>query len=316
MRAVVIRDGKVTVDEVPRPEPQGSQVLVRVHSAGLNGADLLQVRGGYPPPQGYRADIPGLELAGTVEETGPLARRFAIGDHVMGITGGEAQAEYAVVEDSSLVRVPANLPLTSAGGFPETFFTAYDALFRQANLALGEHLCVHGGAGGVGISAIQLGVAAGARVTASVRRPELRAPVEHLGALAVAPDEFSSRGPFDVILELVGAPNLEANLKSLAIGGRITVIGIGAGGKAPIDLRVLMSKRGAIFASTLRARSTSEKGELAREIERHVLPLVEADRLSVMVHERFALEDAASAYHSFASGGKLGKILLIPNHGG
>lgn len=313
MRAVVIRDGQVTVDDVPRPTPEGSQVLVRVHSAGLNGADLLQVRGGYPPPQGYRADIPGLELAGTVEAAGPLARRFSVGDRVMGITGGEAQAEYAVVEDSSLVQVPENIPLDTAGGFPETFFTAYDALFRQASLALGEHLCVHGGAGGVGISAIQLGVAAGARVTATVRRPDLRESVTRFGASAVSPEDFTSQGPFDVILELVGAPNLEANLKSLAIGGRIAVIGIGAGATAPIDLRVLMAKRGAIYASTLRARSTSEKGELAREIDRHVIPLLHAGRLSVAVHERYRLEDAAAAYESFAAGGKLGKILLLPS---
>jgi NADPH:quinone reductase-like Zn-dependent oxidoreductase len=230
----------------------------------------------------------------------------------MGIVGGGAQAELAIAEERVLMPVPDGVDWPQAGGFPEVFTTAHDALFTQAGLALGERVLVHGAAGGVGTAAVQLARAAGARVYATVRNPDLRSAVQAFGARVLAPDEFADQGPFDVILELVGAPNLTANLMALASGGRITVIGIGAGAKAELNLALLMAKRGRILASTLRARSLEEKARAARAIEHHVLPLLEAGAVGVPVAQAFPLSEAEAAYDSFAAGGKLGKIVLLP----
>jgi NADPH2:quinone reductase len=163
----------------------------------------------------------------------------------------------------------------------------------------------------VGTAAVQLGRAAGARVTATVRNEELRAEVERLGAEAVEPEGFEERGPFDVVLELVGAPNLEGNVQALETGGRIVVIGIGAGAKAELNLALLMARRGVLRASTLRARPLEQKADAARRVERHVLPLLESGAVTVPVAETFPLERVADAYERFAAGGKLGKIVVL-----
>lgn len=312
MRAATIRDGEVLVEEHPDPVPGAGEVLVRVRGAGVNGADMMQRRGLYPAPPGAPQDIPGLELAGEVAARGAGAERFAEGDRVMGIVAGGGQAELAVVHERILMPVPAALDWPAAGGFPEVFTTAHDALFTQAGLGAGERLLVHGGAGGVGTAAIQLGVSAGARVVATVRNAELRAEVAALGAEAIDPEGFAEHGPFDVVLELVGAPNLAANVAALATGGRIVVIGVGAGAKAELNLLALMGKRARIQASTLRARPLEEKAATARALERHVLPLVESGALRVPVAATFPLDDAAAAYERFAAGGKLGKVVLLP----
>jgi len=312
MRAATIRDGNVVVEDHPDPKPGTNEVLIRVRAAGLNGADMMQRRGLYPAPPGWPADIPGLEIAGEVLENGESASRFNAGDRVMTIVGGGGQAELSVVHERLLMPVPDTLDWPQAGGFPEVFATAHDALFSQAGLQAGERLLVHGGAGGVGTAAIQLGVAAGARVTATVRNPDNRDTVAHLGATVIEPDGFEQHGPFDVILELVGAPNLGANIDALATTGRIVVIGIGAGAKAELNLAKLMYKRGRIMASTMRARPLEEKALMIRGLERHVLPLVEADKIHVPIAETFSLDDAPAAYERFASGGKLGKLVLLP----
>ena len=311
MRAATIRDGEVLVEQHPDPEPGAGQVLVRVRAAGINGADMLQRKGRYPAPPGSPPDIPGLELAGVVEALGASAERFAEGDRVMGIAGGGGQAELAVVHERQLMPVPDAVVFPEAGGLPEVFTTAHDAVFTQAGLRPGERLLVHGGAGGVGTAAIQLARAAGAHVTATVRNPNLRAAVAELGAdEVIEPDGFEEHGPFDVVLELVGAPNLPGDLKALATNGRIVVIGVGAGAKAELNLLALMSKRARIMASTLRARPLEQKAATARAMEREVLPVFERGDLRVPVAETFALEDVAAAYDRFAGGGKLGKILL------
>ncbi|HEX3875057.1 MAG TPA: NAD(P)H-quinone oxidoreductase [Solirubrobacteraceae bacterium] len=310
MRATTITDGTISVQEHPDPTPGPGEVLVRVHAAGLNGADMMQLRGRYPAPPGSPADIPGLELAGEVAGLGPGATRFAIGDRVMAIVGGGGQAELAVVHERQLMPVPESLDWTAAGGLPEVFTTAHDALFTQAGLQLGDRLLVHGAAGGVGTAAIQLAVAAGARVTATVRNEAVREQVASLGADVFAPDGFEDRGPFDVILELVGAPNLAGNVKALALNGRICVIGIAAGAKGEINLAGLMAKRGQIRSSTLRSRPLEEKALTARLIERHVLPLFDAGRLRVLIAETYPLDQAADAYDRFAAGSKLGKVML------
>jgi NADPH:quinone reductase-like Zn-dependent oxidoreductase len=228
----------------------------------------------------------------------------------MGIVAGGGQAELAVVHERILMPVPDNLSWPEAGAVPEVFTTAHDAIFTQAGLRSGEHLLVHGGAGGVGTAAIQLARAAGARVTATVRNAELRNEVEQLGAHAVDPEGFEDHGPFDVILELVGAPNLSANVNALAIGGRITVIGIGAGATGELNLGGLMAKRGRIHGSTLRPRPLEEKALTARAMERSVLPLLAGGVARVPIAATYPLEQAEAAYDRFAAGGKLGKIVL------
>jgi len=311
MRAATIRDGEVVVAEHPDPQPGAGEVLVRVRAAGLNGADILQRAGGYPAPPGSPPDIPGLELAGEVQALGPGAQRFRPGDRVMAITGGGGQAELVVVHERQLMPVPAGLDWPEAGGVPEVFTTAHDALFTQGGLAAGERLLVHGAAGGVGTAAVQLAASAGAHVTATVRNADLRDGVRALGAHdVIGPDGFEERGPFDVVLELVGAPNLPGDLKALATGGRIVVIGVGAGFKAELNLLALMGKRGRVSASTLRARPLEEKAMTARAMERHVLPLFDRGALSVPVAATFALDDVAAAYERFTAGGKLGKVVV------
>ena len=310
MRAATIREKENVIEEHPDPEPGLGEALVRVHAAGLNGADMMQRRGLYPAPPGSPQDIPGMEFAGEIGALGPGATRFAVGDRVMGIVGGGAQAELLSTHERLLMPVPAKLDWPSAGGLPEVFATAHDALFPQAELASGEHLLVHGGAGGVGTAAIQLARSAGARVTATVRNEGSRAPVAELGATVIAPEDFSAHGPFDVILELVGAPNLAENMQALAMEGRIVVIGVSAGAKGELNLLALMGKRARIHGSTLRARSLEEKAIVARRLEHHVLPLFDDGSLTVPVAETFPLDEAAAAYDRFAAGGKLGKIVL------
>jgi len=312
MRAATIRDGDVLVEEHPDPEPGAGELLVAVRGAGLNGADILQRKGRYPAPPGSPPDIPGLELAGEVVARGPGAERFEEGDRVMAIVGGGGQAELAVVHERVAMPVPDPLDWPAAGGFAEVFTTAHDALFTQAGLSPGERLLIHGGAGGVGTAAVQLGRSSGAAVTATVRREELREEVQGLGAEVIGSEDFVEHGPFDVILELVGAPNLGPNVKALASGGRIVVIGVGGGAKGELNLVALMGKRGRIQGSTLRARPLEEKAATARAVERHVLPLVEAGQLRVPITATLGLDDVAEAYERFAAGGNLGKIVLLP----
>jgi putative PIG3 family NAD(P)H quinone oxidoreductase len=313
VRAATIRDGEVLVEQHPDPEPGAGEVLVRVRGAGINGADMLQRRGRYPAPPGSPPDIPGLELAGVVEAVGRGATRFAEGDRVMGIVGGGGPAELAVVHERQLMPVPEAVGFPDAGGLPEVFTTAHDALFTQAHLRTGERLLVHGAAGGVGTAAVQLGHAAGAHVIATVRNPDARDSVAQLGAdEVIEPEGFEERGPFDVIIELVGAPNLGADVKSLNTLGRIAVIGIAGGAKGELNLAILMAKRGRVMSSTLRPRPLEEKAATARAMEREVLPLFARGTVRVPVAETFALDDVAAAYERFAAGGKLGKIILVP----
>jgi NADPH:quinone reductase-like Zn-dependent oxidoreductase len=272
---------------------------------------MMQKRGLYPAPPGWPQDIPGLDVAGEVAALGEGATRFSEGDRVMGFVGGGGQGELLAVHERLLMAVPDSLDWPQAGGFSEVFTTAHDALFTQGGLQLGERLLIHGAAGGVGTAAIQLGAVTGAEVVASVRNPDHRDACAALGAhTVIGAEDFGDHGPFDVILELVGAPNLPADVNALNTLGRIVVIGISAGAKAELNLGALMGKRGRISASMLRGRSFEDKALAARGVERHVLPLVQRGAVEVPIAETYALDDAPAAYARFAAGGKLGKIVL------
>jgi NADPH:quinone reductase len=310
MRAATIRDGEISVQEHPDPEPQAGQLLVRVRAAGINGPDIAQLAGRYPPPPGAPPDMPGLELAGEVVAVGRGVRRFEPGDRVMAVVGGGGQAELAIVHERAAMPVPDELDWTAAGGVPEAFTTAHDALFTQAGLTVGERVLVHGAAGGVGMAGVQLATMAGARVTATVRDPHAREQISALGVKALEPEGFEEHGPFDVVLELIGAPNMPGNLSALATRGRICVIGVGAGVKVELNLFALMAKRGRIHGSLLRPRSLEEKAEAARRVERAVLPGFVSGDLSVPVPATYPLDAVADAYERFKAGGKLGKIVL------
>ena len=312
MFAATVADGAVTWQEHPDPTPGPGDLLVRVRAAGICKGDLLQRAGMYSPPPGTAPpDQPGLELAGEVVEAGPGCRRFVVGDRVMAVVPGAGQSSLAVLPEPVAMPVPSTVTWAQAGGFPENYTTAHDALFTQCGLAMGERVCIHGAAGGVGTAAVELAAAAGCDVVATVRNEALRANVEALGATVVAPDDFVDAGPFDVILELVGGPNMPANLRALATGGRIAVIGVGAGFNAEVNLLALMAARGRIHGSTLRARSLEEKATAARSVERHALPLLSWGDLTVPIAATFPFAEVAAAYERFDQGAKFGKIVLL-----
>ena len=289
MRAATIVDGRIEVEERPDPVPRDGELLIRVRAAGINGADLGQRAGRYPPPAGA-TDVPGLECAGETED----------GRRVMALLPGGGQAELAVAHETHVLPVPDGMTWDEAGGFVEVFATAHDALFTQAELAAGERLLVNGAAGGVGVAAVQLGLAAGASVTANARH--------HLDELRALGADTTVEGEYDVILELVGGDNLASNLERLALRGRISVIGTGAGSRAEVDFGYLTRKRGRIHGSTLRARSIEEKAQVVAALG----AFTTGHKFRVPVEETFPLEQTQDAYERFRAGGKFGKIVVRP----
>jgi len=311
VRAVVIDEGQLHWRERPDPEPGDHDLVVAVRGAGVNGADLAQRAGHYPAPPGWPQDVPGLEMAGEVAAVGARVTRFATGDRVMALVGGGAQAELAVVDEAHALGVPAGLSWPEAGGFMEAYATAYDALFGQAGLTLGDRVLVTGAAGGVGSAAVQLAALAGARVVASVRDASQHETVGALGAdRVVEPGAVTEHGPYDVVLELVGAASLPSALAALATRARVVVIGVGSGARVEVDLMSLMSRRARIAASTLRARSSGEKAVLIARLGSLVVPALAAGRLCVPVATTYPLSGASGGYERFAAGGKLGKVVL------
>jgi NADPH:quinone reductase len=295
MRAAVIVDGRLEIQERPIPVPKDGEILIRVRASGINGADVMQRAGHYPPPQDAPPDIPGLECAGETEN----------GDSVMALLPGGGHAEFAVVHESHVLPVPEPVSWPEAGGFVEVFATAHDALFAQAELMPGERLLVTGAAGGVGTAAVQLGAETGATVTGSARHH-----LEALLELGAADTKVS--GKYNVILELVGGDNLRANFERLDLKGRIAVIGLGAGSTAEVNFSPLLRARGRLHGSTLRFRSRAEKAEVIRRLREDVLPLLDDGRVVVPVHATYPLDRAEEAYNAFVAGGKFGKIVLLP----
>jgi NADPH:quinone reductase len=294
MLAAVVQDGRLRIEERPDPAPREDELLIRIRAAGINGADLAQRAGRYPAPPGAPADIPGLECAGETDD----------GRRVMALLPGGGHAALVAAHRAHVLDVPEDMSWEEAGGFVEVFATAHDALFTQARLERGERLLVNGAAGGVGTAAVQLGVSAGAHVTATARH--------HLEELRALGADTDAEGDYDVILELVGGENLVRNLDRLATKGRIAVIGTGAGSRAEIDFGRLMRTRGSIHASVLRARSIEEKADVIARLERDVLPLVARGEIRVPVESTFPLERADEAYDHFAAGGKFGKLVIVP----
>ena len=316
MRAVVFtgaggNDG-VSFEERPDPEPGPEDVVVRVAFAGLNPADLVQRAGNYPAPPGSPPDVPGLEVAGTVERCGSRVSSWRDGDRVFGLVGGGGLADRVLVHERCVTGVPDVLGEQAAAAAPEVFITAHDAAFTQAGLRPGETLLVHGAAGGVGTAAVQLGVAAGARVVATVRSPELEEAVAALGAEIVRDADFPAAMPrsADVILELVGCPHFPANLEVLARRGRIVVVSVAAGSEIELPLLALMQKRATICGTVLRSRPLEEKAAAVRAFEREVVPGLASGRLRPIVDSIYPAADVAAAFDRLEGRGKLGKVLL------
>ncbi len=313
MRTAILADGTVTVGDRPDPVPGPTDLLVRVAGAGLNGADLLQRAGNYPAPPGVPDDQPGLEFAGEVVAMGDRVHGHEVGDRVMGIVPGAAQAELVATPADLAMAVPDDLDAAVAGAVPEVLVTAHDALFTQGSLGLGDRVLVTGAAGGVGTAAVQLAHAAGATVVASARGTERHGDLAGLGAHeVVTPDDQADAGPFDVVLELVGAPSLAGLTRSLATGARVVVIGVGGGARLELDLLHLMSARALVRGSTLRARPLADRVAATRRAGTAFAALWSRDAWHVPVADRHDLADVGIAYDRFAAGGHLGKHLLVP----
>lgn len=318
MRAVVFTGAGgnevIRLDERTEPVPSGDDVLVAVRYAALNPADLAQREGRYPAPPGSPPDVPGIEVAGTVIACGPTARRFRPGERVFGIVGGGGHANRVLVHELHVTAVPERLDELAAAAVPEAFVTAHDAVMTQARLRPGELLVVNGANGGVGTAAVQIASVSGARVLATVRAAALREPVALLGATVIDPGELVERalaeGGADVVLELVGAPNLDPDLAALAIKGRIVIVGTGAGTEAVLDLRQLMGRRARLLGTVLRARPLEEKAVAVQAFAREVVPHLATGRIAPLVDRVFPAAEAANAFDRLQEPGKLGKVLL------
>lgn len=323
MRAVVIREpgGPEVLElrDVPRPEPGPGEALVRVASSGLNRADLLQRRGRYPVPEGYPKEIPGLELAGTVEAVGEGVGRVAVGDRVMGILGGGGYAELALSPAETLVPIPEGVTPVVAGAIPETYMTAYDAVFLQEGLSSGETLLVHAVGSGVGTAALQLARRAGATVIGTSRTPEKlqRASAMGLQHAMLADERWPDRvlevtegRGVDVILDLVGGPYLEGNQKVVAPRGRHIVVGVPAGAEGVLNLRALMGRRASIRGTVLRARPLPEKVALAEAFAAHVLPGFATGELAPVIDKVFPAAAVVAAHARMEGNENFGKLLL------
>ena len=328
MKAVVITQPGgpevLEIRDVPDPAPPGTdQVLVRVRASALNRADILQRRGLYPAPAGFPPDIPGMEFAGEVSKVGANVTTWKRGDRVFGITGGGAQAEYLLTPANHLAKIPANLEWPRAAAVPEVFITAHDALFTQADLRNGETLMVHAAGSGVGTAAIQLAVGAGAKVFGTSRSFEklLRASDYGLSGGIVVKDDpsvvvesvmNSTNGHgADVILDLVGARYLEANLKSLAVKGRMMLVGTTSGNQATLDFSVMLSKRLTLRGTVLRARSSEEKAAATQAFTRDVVPLLADGKVKPVIDRIYHLSEVRDAHRRMESNENFGKIVLL-----
>lgn len=330
MKAVYIGEfggpENLEVREIPDPSaPTGTEVIVRVRAVGLNRADILQRRGHYPPPAGYSANIPGLEFAGEISDVGPDVTDLLVGERVFGITAGEAQAEYLRIDQSLLATIPDKLSFVEAAAVPEVFITSHDAIFTQANLKPGETLLVHAVGSGVGLAALQLAKATGHRVIGTSRTRDKLERCREFGLddaiVADAQEGFAEtvvsltgdRG-VDVVLDLVGGAYFEQNLRSLAIKGRLMLVGLTAGAKAEFNLGLALSKRLTLIGTMLRGRSIADKADAVREFARTVVPMLRDGLVRPNVDRVFALDQVQDAHRYLESNESFGKVVLeIPS---
>ncbi|MDR2567513.1 MAG: NAD(P)H-quinone oxidoreductase [Bifidobacteriaceae bacterium] len=323
MRGIVVenpgRDHQLVVGEVPAPRPGAGEVLVKVAAAGVNRADLLQARGAYPPPPGA-SELLGLECSGVIAELGPQVEGWSVGDKVAALLPGGGYAEYAVADAACLFPVTGALALADAGAAPESVCTVWSNL-REAGYLAGAPLLVHGGAGGIGTMAITLGAALGSPVFATAGGAERARACEELGAargIDYKNEDFAKvvlegtefRG-VDYILDVVGASYLENNLKALAAGGTLAIIGLMGGGAAQVDLARMLSHRHRIMATNLRGRERGDKAAIGRAVRRDVWPLVVSGRSAPVIGARLPMSEAGAAHSLMKSGSVVGKILLL-----
>jgi len=299
------------LEERPTPEPGVHDVVVAVRSAGVNAADLLQLKGYYPAPPGWPADIPGLELAGIVVSVGTRVHEPLLGRRVCAVVGGGAQATHCLVPSEHLLFVPDHVTWDEAGGFAEAFTTAHDALVTQGGVESGQRVLISGAAGGVGVAAVQIAHSLGAHVIAVTRSDEHHTRLRELGAdETITMEDVVDIAPVDIVLELVGAAHLTLAWPRLAPYARVVVIGVGGGSRMEIDLLSVMSTRMTLTGSTLRARSRSEKSSVADRVAQTMIPRWRTGEVRVPVAQTFALDDADLAYAAFEQQGKFGKIVL------
>src|SRR5215468_10503712 len=307
-------------EQRPLPVPGEGEVLVKIAAAGVNRPDVMQRQGLYPPPKGA-TDIPGLEIAGTVEALGAGVKRWKIGDAVMALVVGGGYAQYCPAHESHCLPVPPGLSMTQAAAIPETFFTVWHNTFERGRLKAGETLLVHGGSSGIGTAAIQIAKAFRARVITTAGSIEKCEACRKLGAdLAinyrdedfVAATKAATAGKgADVILDMVGGDYIERNYEAAAVEGRIVQIAFQGLPKATVDFRRIMLKRLTHTGSTLRARSVADKGAIARAVEEHVLPLLASGRVRPVMDSTFALRKAADAHARMETSAHIGKIVLL-----
>ena len=326
MRAVYITEfgsvDNLEIREITEPQqPKHTHVLVRVRAAGLNRADLLQVRGVYPPPADYSPNLPGMEFAGEVAAIGADVKMWRIGDRVFGITAGEAQAEFLVTDDTLLARVPNNLSFAEAAAVPEAFITAQDAIFTRGDLKQGETLLIHAVGSGVGLAALQLAKAKGATVIGTSRTADKLDKCREFGldtaistengvVFADKISEITGGKGVDVVLDLVGGAYFPENLASLALKGRLILVGLTSGRTAEFNLGMALQKRLAIIGTVLRSRSTAEKAEATQKFADEVVPLLATGKIKANLDRTFAVQDVISAYKYLESNKSFGKVVL------
>lgn len=306
------------VVERPIPRPKAGEVLLKVEAAGINRPDIMQRLGQYPPPPGA-SDIPGLEVAGVVEQADD-SNRWQVGDRVCALVAGGGYAEYCAVPAVQCLPIPAGMNAISAAAIPETYFTVWTNLFQSGRLQPGEHLLVHGGTSGIGSTGIQLGKAMGATVYATAGSDEKCGVCERLGAVRainyrekdfVAEIDSATEGKgVDVVLDIVGGNYLPRNIDCLRYQGRLVQVGVLGGSKGELDLGKMLFKRLTLLGSTLRSRSPEEKGGIASELKSTVWPLLEARKVAPLIHEVFPLTEASNAHQLLESGKVMGKLVL------
>jgi NADPH2:quinone reductase len=309
--------------ERPMPRPGPGEVLIKTEGAGLNYGDTLQRRGLYPPPPGA-SDIPGLEVAGTVQEIGSDVDQWRVGDRICALLTGGGYAQYCVAPAAQCLPIPRPLDTVAAAAVPEAFFTVWTNAFDRGRLKAGEWVLIHGGARGIGTTAIQLARAFGARVVTTAGSPEKCAACERLGAerainyrqtdFVQAAREATGGHGVNLILDIVGGDYIQRNLDALALEGRLVQIGVIGGSMAQVNTWTILTRRLTFTGSTLRARSVAEKGAIAATLRERVWPLLDSGAIAPIVHKTFPLERAADAHRALEEDRHIGKLLLVPDH--